>query len=389
MRKFILLGLLAVAVSASIVVAAIVGSTKHAHRGSSSSAASDAPSVAVRELKSDIDTYGTFAQRLNSNRWNRVPYSSVVIFGASDCDDAHPRSPIFAHTVRGAPYWHGRFTNGPVFGEYMAASTLTGSNITLLNYAYGDATVNNELTKVDAPDTRTQMEMYITDVQNGSAKRGDEQAGRVLHCLWIGINDMIQIWNDVIKNGTFQNNNRNGPQSGFEYATHRVQLESRELLSQLKLIHDHPAINKIYSDFLLMLLPPLEIVPNLYYQSKSLAKNDPALTQTYLTYIGNITRLYNQELMDGVKALSQDANRADSKNHKGYNLAYFDAPKYWYFVRQNPDVYNFTNVVDACWNSTTGVDCKSPAQWKYYDTLHPSTKMHEYLAQEITVQVNL
>lgn len=386
MRKFILLALLAAAVSASIVVAAIVGA-KHHQR--STSAASDPPSVAVRGLKSDLDSYGTFNERLNSNRWKRVPYSSVVIFGASDCDDAHPRSSIYADTIRGAPYWHGRFTNGPVFGEYMAATTLTGSNITLLNYAYGDATVNNGLTKVTAPDTRMQMEMYITDVENGSAKRGDEGTGRVLHCIWIGINDMIQIWSNVIKNGTFQNNNLNGPQSGFEYASNRVQLESRELLSQLKLIHDHPNVNKLNSDFLLMLLPPLEILPNLYYQSKSLAKNEPALTNTYLTYIGNLTRLYNQELIDGIKALSQDAIRANDKNNKGYNLAYFDAPKYWYFIRKNPDAFNFTNVVDACWNSTTGIDCKSPDQWQYYDTLHPSTKMHQYLAQEITVQVNL
>ncbi|KAA1114146.1 hypothetical protein PGTUg99_024495 [Puccinia graminis f. sp. tritici] len=292
---------------------------------------------------------------------------------------------------RSAPYWHGRFTNGPVFGEYMAASTLTGNNISLLNYAYGDATVNNGLTKVNAPDTRAQMEMYIGDVREKKAQRGDERTGRVLHCVWIGINDIIQIWTDVIKNGTFQNGNIHGPQTGFEYAVGRVHLEARELLDQVKLLHSHPQVNALHSDFLLMLIPPLEILPNLHYQSKTLAKNNPQLVNTYLEYIGNLTRLYNHELSEGIKALSQDANRAgpDKSAISGNNLAYFDIPKYWYFVRSHPEVYNFVNVMDACWNSTTGANCKAPERWKYYDTLHPSTKMHEYIAQEITVQVNL
>ncbi|OAV90423.1 hypothetical protein PTTG_05116 [Puccinia triticina 1-1 BBBD Race 1] len=385
MRKYILLGFLGAAVSASIVVAAIVGA-KHAHHRSAA-AASDNPSVAGRSLKSDVDSYATYAQRLSSNQWNRVQYSSVVIFGASDCDDAHPRSPIYADTLRGsAPYWHNRFTNGIVFGEYLAASTLTGSKINLLNYAYGDATVNNKLTNVNAPDTRTQMETYIDEVSSKKAKRGDEATGRVLHCVWIGINDIIQIWTDVIKNGTFQNGNIHGPQTGFEYATGRVHLEARELLDQVNLIHAHPRVNDIHSDFLLMLLPPLEILPNLYYQSKTLAKNDPALIDVYLSYIGNLTRLYNQELSDGIKALSQEANKASSSGH---NLAYFDAPKYWYFVRSHPQTFNFLNVADACWNSTSGAVCNPADRWEYFDTLHPTTKMHEYIAQEITVQVNL
>ena len=299
------------------------------------------------------------------------------------------RSPIFADTVRGAPYWHGRFTNGRVFGEYLGASTLTGNNITQLNYAYGDATVNNALTKVNAPDTRTQMENYIRDVTSQSAKRGDEKTGRVLHCVWIGINDIIQIWNDVIKNGTFQNGNIHSKQTGFEYATGRVHLEAQELLDQVKMLHSHPAINAIHSDFLLMLIPPLEILPNLYYQSKTLAKDNSSLIDTYLKYVGNLTRLYNQELSDGIKALSQSGYGDAKSGSSTGNLAYFDVPKYWYFIRSHPETYDFINVMDACWNSTTGVDCKAPERWQYYDTLHPTTKMHEYIAQEITVQVNL
>ncbi|KAH9469042.1 hypothetical protein Pst134EA_009564 [Puccinia striiformis f. sp. tritici] len=170
MRKYLLLGFLAAAVSS---LDRRCGNCRHAHHRSASSG-SDNPSVSGRSLQSTIDSYGTFSQRQKAG-WKRVQYSSVVIFGASDCDDAHPRSPIFADTVRGAPYWHGRFTNGRVFGEYLGASTLTGNNITQLNYAYGDATVNNALTKVNAPDTRTQMENYIRDVTSQSAKRGDEK----------------------------------------------------------------------------------------------------------------------------------------------------------------------------------------------------------------------
>jgi hypothetical protein len=138
------------------------------------------------------------------------------------------------------------------------------------------------------------MEMYKDDIKNQKVKRGEGSTGRVLHCVWIGINDVIQIWTDVIKNGTFQNGNIHGPQTGFEYAAGRIHLEAKELLDQVHDIHANPAVNTIRSDYLLMLLPPLEILPNLYYQSKTLAKNNASLTDLYLSYVGNLTRLYNQ-----------------------------------------------------------------------------------------------
>lgn len=281
-----------------------------------------------------------------------------------------------------------------MFGEYLAASTLTGKSISSLNYAYGDATVNNQFVKVNAPDTRTQMEMYVKDISDGKIQRGSSKDARVLHCVWIGINDIIQIWTDVIKNGTFQNGNVNGHQTGFEHAVDRVKVEAKELIDQIQSLRSNPIVNQINSDFLLLFLPPLEIVPNLYYQSRDLASKNSTLATIYLDYIGKLTGLYNSELGSGIENLQQGKRQSKSRttpsdSFSTVNIKYFDIPKYWYFVRNNPDKYNFLNVIDACWNSTTGVNCKDPARWEYYDTLHPTTKMHEYLAQEITVQVNL
>lgn len=47
------------------------------------------------------------------------------------------------------------------------------------------------------------------------------------------------------------------------------------------------------SDFLLLPIPPLEIVPTFKYQAQSLAGSDGDKAATYLAYLGRLTQQYN------------------------------------------------------------------------------------------------
>jgi hypothetical protein len=41
-----------------------------------------------------------------------------------------------------------------------------------------------------------------------------------------------------------------------------------------------------------------------------------------------------QELSDGIKALSKDSSSSQSSGH---NVAYFDIPQYWFYIRSHPE----------------------------------------------------
>lgn len=47
------------------------------------------------------------------------------------------------------------------------------------------------------------------------------------------------------------------------------------------------------SNYLILPIPPLEIVPNLYFQAQSLSKGNETLASRYLSYIGDLTAQYN------------------------------------------------------------------------------------------------
>ncbi|MBW0492085.1 hypothetical protein O181_031800 [Austropuccinia psidii MF-1] len=293
----------------------------------------------------------------------------AVIFGASYCDDAHPRPPKYAGTLKGAPYFQGRASNGKVFVEYLAQKTLTGHNISLFNYAYIGSTISNTIVTVSAPTLTEQINTYLDDVSHKRVQH--DPTKRLLYCSWFGINDVTQIWTELVKQAS---NHSHATPEDFRLATRRVNEKVADMISKIEALQKNPDITKPQSDFLLILLPPLEIVPNLYYQARDLAKRSTDLTAKYLEYIHILTNQFNKE----VKRLVA--------THKSIKL--FDAEAFWRTVRKAPRQFGLDNVTQACWNSTSGQTCSQPNRFQYWDTLHPTTAMHELIAQEITKVLN-
>ncbi|KAG0149096.1 hypothetical protein CROQUDRAFT_721365 [Cronartium quercuum f. sp. fusiforme G11] len=341
---------------------------------------------------------------------NLTKYTAVVVFGASDCDDAHPRSSKYNNTLRGPPYWKGRFTNGPVFVEYLAQGILSGKNINLLDYAYGGATISNNLVEVAVPDTGDQTHNYLRDVEQNLVKTvGRDGSDRVLHIFWIGTNDVIQIWQDVITNGTFNAleplantpDIAGRPEKQFKIARDRIDLGVTILMKQVASIRDNMRVNENPSDILILTLPPLETFPNLYYHSRELVVNHTSihvdkesLAKTYQRYIGELVARFNQGIINSSKPSRKNLYKRGWKTfgprsvQKPSFVKVFDTVGFWKYVHSNPSQFGFENVVDACWNSSTGGICSHPDRWEYWDTLHATTTMYKHLAHAITVACN-
>ncbi len=108
-------------------------------------------------------------------------YTSFFVFGDSLSDPGN----LFASTggtVPGAPYADGRFSNGPVWAESVAAQ-FSNSGRATANFAYGGATVIENGDSI--PDLGLQVSLF--DQMVPDAALGDS----ALAAIWMGANDLM------------------------------------------------------------------------------------------------------------------------------------------------------------------------------------------------------
>ncbi|GAA95281.1 uncharacterized protein L969DRAFT_92460 [Mixia osmundae IAM 14324] len=259
-------------------------------------------------------------------------FSALVVFGASYCDNGHPRPDVYKFTLSGPPYVGGRRSNGPVFDEYLARKL----NVPMTNYAYIGAHINNDATGYNGspPDSKSQIASYLSDVRSGAFKPG---RGRVLHVIWNGINPILySIWSDWQKGS-----------STLATAELRVSQAVADLGVQIVALQAGQA-DKSKADFVILPLPPLGSVP----ASRYLAK--PIGDATQLAVLAALTRQFNialDKLIEDVKAAGMAI---------GQSIYTFDAEAYFSEGMSSPDKLGLTDGNDACWNSTTGGICKTP-----------------------------
>jgi len=206
-------------------------------------------------------------------------YTSIVAFGASYEDNAHPRAQQYNSYQRGWPYDGGRFTNGPVMVEYLRS----GLKVPLLDYAYGGSVVvNDNIASAATPAVSDQVARYLQDISSGSVSpRGK---GRSLHVFWAGINDVMGIWNGWRSTG-------NQAAALNDVVTH-----ANRLIAEAGRVQTGAGKGVSNVDLMLLPLPPLELVPNIKYQSSKASD---------LAFMKKLVDTYNAALAKGIKSLQQ------------------------------------------------------------------------------------
>lgn len=117
------------------------------------------------------------------------PITEIVVFGDSLSDTGN----LFAHLISeyppgfppSPPYYYGRFSNGPVWVETLAAGLgLTAPTPSLLggtNYAWGGAETDHGFSSKDTPNIGWQIDAFL----NG----GNAPSNKHLYVIWAGSND--------------------------------------------------------------------------------------------------------------------------------------------------------------------------------------------------------
>ncbi|EGF98415.1 uncharacterized protein MELLADRAFT_79698 [Melampsora larici-populina 98AG31] len=306
-------------------------------------------------------------------------HTSIVVFGASWADNAHPRPDKYKGTFRDPPYYKGRYSNGIIWAEYLAQSLLTGRNIPLLDYAYGGAVASNTLTYTDKPDTNTQSDTYISDVRNGKINRG---AGPVLHFWWIGLNQITQIWTDAIKADP------TARQPDVVAKAHsQVQDNVAELKRQVVKVMQDPAVQRAPCDFFIVPIPNMAEVLTFQFQAVDLSKNVTQLAKTYVDFIGDLSYAYNQGI---ARFVSEMQTTYGSPTTHGW-VRTMDFESFWKSAIDDPRKYQLEVSDKACLQSVNGtqVVCANPEKYVFWDSLHPTTAMHKLIAANLVPAINV
>ena len=260
-------------------------------------------------------------------------YDGLVVFGDSLSDNGN----LYALTGGAsppAPYWNGRFSNGPVAVEDMAADLHLG----LQDYAYGGAQTglgNLGGAALLGTGVQGQIGMYA------SAHGGTADAAS-LYVVWAGPNDFFA--------GTNMFNPNTAPTA------------VANMVGNLQSLYAMGA-----RDFLVPLMPNLGVTPS--------------ATGAGAAYAG----LAAQQSAAYDAALGAAAQQF-AATHAGVQLKVFDTPTF--FTQESAALASQgVNVTDSCFVAATASVCANPDDYLFWDGVHPTAMSHRLLGEALATTV--
>lgn len=269
----------------------------------------------------------------------RADYTALYAFGDSLSDNGNIYA-LTGKTLPQSPYFDGRFSNGKVAVEYVAQAL----GVPLADYAFGGATsgiTNADFLPTDPPElyntgVLTQIALFTTDLGPGTA---DSQA---LYLIAAGSND-------------FLNGDLNFPE-----------LIAGEVIANL-----NTAVLALYDlgarNFLLPLLPDLGLTPGVRAQ-------DPVgAGELSLLMLDVNLALANSYAM--LQSLLPDAD-----------FTIFDTLAAQHGLQLDAASNGLIDFGNACFSGDVGLDgvvCASPDTFFYWDSEHPTTRVHALLGAQL------
>jgi phospholipase/lecithinase/hemolysin len=257
-------------------------------------------------------------------------FTAIYVFGDSYCDAGN----LFAASgIPGAPYYMGRFSDGPVFVEHIASAwglPMTPSNLGGTDYAWGGAFVTADQPlgpNAVIPSVPHQVLAYLN-------QHGGKADPNALYILEGGGNDII----DAAGVGSPE-------QLGLQIAAGTA---SNELLLR-RAGARHFLIPNIFN---------LAIVP----EGGTFAAFNTAAAEAANKNLAQFLQL--EELFPGV------------------HITHLDTFDLFQAVLTDATHFGFTDVTTACFDEVT-IPCTDPVHHMFWDHIHPTVFMHSFLAVSI------
>lgn len=268
-----------------------------------------------------ITAFALFAGRANA-------YSQIVAFGDSLSDDGN----FFALTGQPpAPYFNGRFSNGPVWVETLAGNLGVG----LDDRAVGGAATGTTNVNGVGGGITDQFNAYLGGTVDTNA----------LHTVWGGANDFLSL----------------GPTDDPLVAL------SSAVTNILNGVGGLLAAGVPGQNILVLNLPDLGITP------RSLGSPDGGTGATVISGIFNGQLTFNL-----------------ANVFPGSGIMELDVFTLLNDILANPASIGLTNTTEACFDADAlpaPTLCGNPAQYAFWDSIHPTNTLHNELAAAAFTQV--
>lgn len=263
---------------------------------------------------------------LSTLAYGQVSFDRMLVFGDSLSDTGNVLD-LTAGYIPPAPYYAGRFADGPVWHEYVAqaygVAPASASRTGGTNYAYGAAEAKagaEYISGVRLPNTGGQIDDFLA----ADSPDASDMVG-----YWAGNNNLLS-------------------DTGSPSLTIQA---VRDDLTRL--------INAGAEQFIVCNLPPLGEIPEVSNYGTPAILNQNAIDFNLLlsSELASLRRLFHVTIYEvNVHGFMQQA------------IA-------------NPAQYGFTNVTDKA--LVNGQIIGDPQTWLFWDDLHPTARAHQMLADQI------
>ena len=248
-------------------------------------------------------------------------YDGIVVFGDSLSDDGN----LFALTggalPPSPPYGNGRFSNGPVWNEYLAA----GLGLPLTNLAFGGAFTGhgNHLIGPAGPGLLDEVALFASLHPSGADPSS-------LYAVWAGANDFF----DAPSPSTIG-----------------------------------PAVTNLVTA--VGTLAGLGATHILVFNMPDLGKTPDGLSSGFSVELTALTLAFDGALDSTLSGLGLPG------------LTEFDTFGAVHQIIADPGAFGLTDVTTACLNLSPFSVCADPDQHLFWDSVHPTTRVHSILAADV------
>jgi len=272
----------------------------------------------------------------------------IVLFGDSLSDDGGGTRRLYNQWPY-PPYSQGRYSNGPVWIEYLPSPQT-------LNFAYGGSSYNQTLV-IYAPSIATQINDYLRPKRF----RADAESQYI---IFAGANDVAFAW-------TVESLTDNGTYGDLEALKGRLVLLVMEDVRRL--------VTAGAKEILISGIPDLSSFPGFV----------AAATPAQGAALARLIKYLNEEIYRSVLSFKI------KREVRGVDLRFFDIFGLFDKIASNPHGYGLENMTSPClgnWplfgqRGANGIGspqiCADPDKFFFWDGWHPTTKVHGLIAEAV------
>lgn len=250
------------------------------------------------------------------------PFTQLIVFGDSLSDSGNLFAATGGAIPPSPPYFNGRFSNGPVWVEFLAAEL----GVPVQDYALGGA-LTGRANLFDDPGIPAEFPGLLDEIDMFLALNGGVADPRALYVVWAGANDFF-----------------------LAPAPATIAPAVTNLVTAVRTLADRGARHIVVPT-----MPDLGLTPDGRASGFS-----PQLT-----------------------ALSVAFNRALKAGLRGLKVTTFDAFALFHEIVNDPTEFGFTDATTACLDLSPFSLCSDPDNHLFWDSVHPTTRGHEILADEL------